>query len=232
MVGPTDYDTIASRYAAGIDERPWNTLYERPATLALLPDIGGKDVLDAGCGPGWYTDWLARNGARVVAVDRSARMVEVADKRLGGRARVMQGDVSDLRHLLPGGTFDVILSSLVLHYLADLTETFREWARLLRPDGTLVFSTHHPIHQASLLDPGYLCAELIEEEWDWLGEKMRYYRRPLRDLTEPLTGAGFVIERISEPTPGEALKAKDPKVYDLLRRLPAFIFVRARNLVT
>ena len=55
MVGPTDYDTIASRYAAEVDERPWNALYERPATLALLPNIGGKDVLDAGCGPGWYT---------------------------------------------------------------------------------------------------------------------------------------------------------------------------------
>jgi SAM-dependent methyltransferase len=231
MVSPTNYDTIASRYAAGVDERPWNALYERPATLALLPDVSGTDVLDAGCGPGWYTDWLARNGARVVAVDCSRRMVSLADERLGGRARVMQGDVSNLRNLLLDGTFDVILSSLVLHYLADLTETFREWARLLRPSGTLVFSTHHPIRQASLLDPGYLCVELIEEEWGWLGEKMRYYRRPLRDLTEPLTAAGFVIERISEPTPSEALKTKDPKGYDLLCRLPAFIFVRARNLM-
>jgi len=231
MVGPTDYDTIASRYAAGVDERPWNALYERPATLALLPDVGGKDVLDAGCGPGWYTDWLARNGARVVAIDCSPRMVGLADERLGGRARVMRGDVSNLRNLLLSGTFDVILSSLVLHYLADLTQTFGEWARLLRPGGTLVFSTHHPIHQASLLDPGYLCTELIEEEWDWLGERMRYYRRPLRDLIEPLTAAGFVIERISEPTPNEALKTKDPKGYDLLCRLPAFIFVRSRKLM-
>jgi SAM-dependent methyltransferase len=231
MVGPTDYDAIACRYAAGVDERPWNALYERPATLALLPDVRGKDILDAGCGPGWYTDWLARNGAHVVAIDCSHRMVRLADERLGGRARVMQGDVSNLRNLLLSEAFDVILSSLVLHYLADLTETFREWARLLRPRGTLVFSTHHPIHRASLLQPGYLCTELIEEEWGWLGEKMRYYRRPLRDLTEPLTDAGLVIERISEPTPNEALKTKDPKGYDLLCRLPAFIFVRARKLV-
>ena len=72
---------------------------------------------------------------------------------------------------------------------------------------------------------------MIEEEWGWLGEKMRYYQRPLRDLTEPLTATGFVIERIYEPTPGEALKAKDPKGYDLLCRLPAFIFVRARKLM-
>src|SRR5215467_8067180 len=190
MVGPTDYDTIASPYAAGIDERSWNALYERPATLALLPDVAGKDVLDAGCGPGWYTDWLARHGARVIAIDRSVHMVRLTDERLGGRARVLRGDVSNLRDLLRSGTLDVILSSLVLHYLADLTETFREWARLLKPGGTLVFSTHHPIHQASLLDPGYLCTELIEEEWDWLAEKMRYYRRPLRALTEPLTEAG------------------------------------------
>ena len=231
MIGPTDYDAIACRYAAGVDERPWNALYERPATLALLPDVRGKDILDAGCGPGWYTDWLARNGAHVVAIDCSPRMVRLADERLGGRARVMQGDVSNLRNLLVSDSFDVILSSLVLHYLADLTETFREWARILRPRGTLVFSTHHPIHRASLLQPGYLCPELIEEEWRWLGEKMRYYRRPLRDLTEPLTAAGLVIERISEPTPSEALKTKDPKGYDLLCRLPAFIFVRARKLM-
>ncbi|GLR88686.1 class I SAM-dependent methyltransferase [Bradyrhizobium iriomotense] len=230
MTAPTDYDEIASRYAAGIDERPWNALYERPATLTLLPDVADKDVLDAGCGPGWYAEWLANNGARVVAVDCSLSMVRLADERLCGRARVVQGDVCNLRHLLPGDAFDLILSSLVLHYIADLSDTFREWSRLLRPGGVLVFSTHHPIRQAGLLDPGYLHAELIEEEWGWLGQKMSYYRRPLRDLTEPLTAAGFVIERISEPTPSEALKEKDAKGYERLCRLPAFIFIRARKL--
>jgi hypothetical protein len=45
----------------------------------------------------------------------------------------------------------------------------------------------------------------------WLGEKMCYYRRPLRDLTDSLAGAGFVIERICESTPIEELKLKDPK---------------------
>ena len=230
MTSPTDYDKIASRYAAGIDERPWNALYERPTTLALLPDVRGTDVLDAGCGHGWYAEWLVRNGARVVAVDSSLGMVKLAAERLSRRARVVQGDVSNLHGLLSSETFDLVLSSLVLHYLADLTETFREWSRLLRPGGVLVFSTHHPVHQASVLDPGYLYSGLIEEEWGWLGEKMRYYQRPLRDLTEPLTAAGFVIERISEPTPSEALKKIDPKGYERLCRLPAFIFLRARKL--
>ena len=163
MAGPTDYDTIATRYASQIDARPWNALYERPNTLALLPDVNRKDVLDAGCGHGWYADWLARRGARVVGVDRSAAMVALARKRLAGRGRVIEGDISDLKGALPDGAFDIILCSLVLHYLPDLTEAFREWARLLRPGGIAVFSTHHPIHPESLLDPGYLQTELIEE---------------------------------------------------------------------
>ena len=108
MVGPTDYDSIAERYAAKIDDRPWNALYERPATLALLPDVNGKDVLDAGCGHGWYADRLARRGARIVAVDRSREMVNLARERLGGRARVIQGDVSDLGDTLANDSFDVI----------------------------------------------------------------------------------------------------------------------------
>ena len=230
MPEATDYDSIAGRYAAEIDNRPWNTLYERPTTLALLPAVNDIDVLDAGCGHGWYADWLLRHGARVVAVDRSAAMVALAQQRLGDRARVIQGDVGDLRDILADETLDLVLSSLVLHYLADLSAVFAECARLLRPGGTLVFSTHHPVHDSvSILDPGYLNAELIEEEWGWLGEKMRYYRRPLRDLTDPLADAGFVIERICEPTPGKELKLRDPKGYDRLCRLPAFIFARARK---
>src|ERR1700712_5912495 len=144
----TDYDSIAERYAADIDDRPWNALYERPATLALLPAVDKQDVLDAGCGHGWYADWLSRHGARVVAVDRSAAMVALAQKRLKGRARVIQGDVSDLRAILAAQSFDLVLSSLVLHYVADLSSVFAESARLLRPGGILVFSTLHPVHDS------------------------------------------------------------------------------------
>jgi len=48
-------------------------------------------------------------------------------------------------------------------------------------------------------------------------------------LTEPLSAANFLIERISEPTPSDILKRRDPEVYKQLSRVPAFIFVRARK---
>src|SRR5215470_10239461 len=123
----TNYDTIAARYAAKIDERPWNALYERPATLGLLPEVEDIDVLDAGCGHGWYAEWLVRHGARVVAVDRSAAMIALAQERLAGRGRVILGDISDLRGILADETFDLVLCSLVLHYHADLSTVFAEW---------------------------------------------------------------------------------------------------------
>ena len=131
--------------------------------------------------------FLSKTGRPSTTMQRAAD----AWPDLGGRVRVIHGDISDLRDTLASDSFDIILSSLVVHYLADLGKTFIEWARLLRPRETLVFSTHHPVHEKTVLDPGYLCAELIEEEWVWLGERMRYYQRPLRDLTEPLSAAKF-----------------------------------------
>jgi hypothetical protein len=58
---------------------------------------------------------------------------------------------------------------------------------------------------------------------------MRYYRRPLSSLTELIASAGFLIERIVEPRPNEALQRADPNGCEQLRRLPAFIFMRARK---
>ena len=48
---------------------------------SLLGDVDGKRVLDAGCGPGHYTEWLIAHGATVLAIDSSPRMVQLARQR-------------------------------------------------------------------------------------------------------------------------------------------------------
>ena len=55
-----------------------NSYYERPATIALLGEVSGKQVLEVGCGTGPVTEWLVEHGATVVACDVSAAMVEIA----------------------------------------------------------------------------------------------------------------------------------------------------------
>src|SRR6185295_9048869 len=52
------YEAIAERFAVLATSNAYNACYERPATLSLLGDVRGKRVLDAGCGPGIYAEWL------------------------------------------------------------------------------------------------------------------------------------------------------------------------------
>ena len=88
------YEALAEAYAAVVDTKPHNAYYERPATLSLLPHVGGKRVLDAGCGPGVYSEWLVAHGAEVVAVDASLKMVELAKQRLGAAVNVQRADLA------------------------------------------------------------------------------------------------------------------------------------------
>ena len=82
------YEAFADRYAVRIDTAPYNAYLERPATLSLLPDVKGKHVLDAGCGPGLYSEILLNRGAIVTAIDVSPKMIEFTKQRLGDRATI------------------------------------------------------------------------------------------------------------------------------------------------
>ena len=230
------YEPIADRYAASIDEAPYNALYERPAMLAALPDVEGRRILEAGCGAGWYTEQLLARGARVTAVDASAALVEHTRRRLatlGAEARA-RGEVrvADLRERLDfaaDGSFDGIVSALVMHYLRDWSTAMAEFRRVLAPGGWLLFSTHHPAADAARLPEGASYFDVVQEEDEWARVgTVRFYRRSLTAIGDALAGAGFGIERIVEPRPTDAFRAIKPDAYDRLLRHPEFILVLAR----
>ena len=242
MSEPFSYDAIADDYAAAVDAAPYNALYERPATMALLPPVDGRHVLDAGCGNGWYTEQLLARGAAVTAFDGSTRMIAHARTRIAalrvladddaepapGRARVRTADLSRPLDFLADGSVAGIVSALVLHYLRDWGPTLRELRRVLAPDGWLVLSTHHPAEEAARLDvPDYFAVEEYADDWKWLGT-VRYWRRPLQATVDALADAGFAVERLVEPLTTEAFRAARPEAYVRLRKRPAFLLVRAR----
>ena len=223
------YEKLAEAYAARVDTKPHNAYYDRPATLSLLPDVRGQWVLDAGCGPGAYSQWLVEHGAQVVAVDVSPKMVGFARRRLGDRATILQADFSQPLDL-PAASFDGVLSALALDYVRDWPAVFGQFHRLLRRPGWFVLSVGHPFADFKRHNEGnYFHIERVEEEWRGFGTPVRVslYRRPLQELVNPLLEAGFVLERILEPRPTEEFRLAEPKDYEELSREPGFICVRA-----
>jgi SAM-dependent methyltransferase len=88
------YEGLADKYAATVDSKPQHAAYERPAMLSLLPEVAGRDVLDVGCGSGWYAEHLLGKGASVTSFDVEPRFVELTRSRIGERGVVLQADLS------------------------------------------------------------------------------------------------------------------------------------------
>lgn len=234
------YDEIAEAYAAGVDSAPYNALYERPATLSLLPDVAGSHILDAGCGSGFYAEQLVKRGARVTAIDGSAAMTHYAEQRLralgmldntaasSAGASIHVADLGGPFPFLADASVDGILAALALHYLRDWTPTLEEFRRVLKPGGWFLMSTHHPATEAARFKTrNYFETEQIDDYWSWVG-KVRFFRRPLTSITGALTEAGFVIERLVEAKPTDAFRIAEPESYDRLMTTPDFIHFLAR----
>lgn len=225
------YEKLADSYSARAPTKPHNAYYERPATLSLLPDVQGKHVLDAGCGPGVYSEWLLNHGAHVMAVDASPRMVELAKQRLSSRIPVRVADLGQPLTFLESDSFDVVLSALVLEYVEDWRGTMSEFHRVLRPGGLLIVSVTHPFFDFTYFgSEAYFETELVHAKWSGFGSvrvQMPSFRRSLQETLNPFVEAGFRLEKILEPKPTAEFREADRRHYDELMRQPCFLCIRA-----
>ena len=230
--GPTvtdAYDTLAETYEVQEDD-PYCADLEFPATTALIPDVEGKRVLDAGCGHGRYTEWLLEHGAEVLAVDQNAKMLEQARRRLDDRADVRQADITGRIEAAADGAFDGVVCGLSLHYVEDWRDAFAEFARVLRPGGFLVFSAQHPVDEYIAFDAeNYFEVEQETMTWTADGEEVDvpFYRRPFSEVVNPLVETGFQLDELVEPTPRASFREKKPESYEKRLRYPTFLSVRA-----
>src|SRR6266404_5187868 len=117
-----------------------------PAFLALIGDLRGRQVLDAGCGDGYNTRILARTGAHMTGVDLSTRMIGLAqdeERRAPLGIRYARTSYTDLT-LFGGATFDAVVSFMALMDGPGFDLAMAACFRVLRPGGRLAFSITHP----------------------------------------------------------------------------------------
>ncbi|MBP2637005.1 MAG: Methyltransferase type 11 [Firmicutes bacterium] len=156
----------------------------------------------------------------------------VARKRIGEKADIRRADLNEPLNFIENKSLDIIVSSLTLHYIKDWNLVMSEFYRVLKAEGILVFSVHHPFMDFTYFNrENYFLTEIIEDEWETnTGRvKVQFYRRPLCKIISPTIEAGFIIEKLIEPMPTEQFKELHPKVYERLTRNPQFIFLRVRK---
>lgn len=223
------YEPFATAFETHARDGAYNAHYDRPALLELLGDVRGRDLLDAGCGPGLYAEQLLARGARVTAVDVSPTMVRLARERLGDQTEVRVHDLERPLDWLPDERFDLVLLALVLHHLDDRRGALAELHRVLRPGGRLVLSNSHPTTDWLLKGGGYFDRVAIEETWqrDW---QVRWWRQPLQAWCDEFADAGFAIERLVEPLPAATMAERHADVKHQLEQAPGFIAFRLLKL--
>jgi SAM-dependent methyltransferase len=223
------------RSIEGLDGAP-----EWPALRALLPGLRGLNVLDLGCGFGWFCRWARQQGAAHVAgVDVSERML--ARARATTRDAAITYTRADMERLeLPPESFDVVYSSLALHYIGRLDELMSGVYRSLVPGGRLVFSVEHPIFTAPT-NPCWSLDATGRRAWpvdsyldegprstDWLTDGVVKQHRTLATYLNTLLRCGFAISRVEEWGPTEAQVASQPALAEERQR-PPFFLVAARR---
>jgi ubiquinone/menaquinone biosynthesis C-methylase UbiE len=224
------YEAMADSYAAQIDTKIYNAYIERPTTQSLLHDVKDKHALDAGCGPGIYSEWLINNGATVVAVDASTKMIEYARERLGEDVPLYLANLEKPLDFLEDDLFDFVVSALVPDYILDWHALFTEFSRVLKKDGVVVFSVEHPYTKRLLVDADdYFKTEKLVINWPSFGIDVPTYRRPLTAMVESLVDTGFIIENIKESFPTEKVRELEPETYEKTSKNPTFLSFRARK---
>jgi SAM-dependent methyltransferase len=213
---------------------------EWPALRALLPELRGLRVLDLGCGFGWFCRWARGQGAaQILGIDVSEKMLARARAETHDEAiAYARADLEQVE--LRPGAYDLVFSSLTLHYLENIERLLAEIHHALIPGGHLVFSAEHPIYTAPT-EPGWLVNAAGRKTWpvdsyqdegprstDWLAKGVIKQHRTLGTYLNMLLRLGFTLRHLEEWGPTDAQVADRPSLAEERQR-PMFFLLSAQR---
>ena len=203
--------------------------------LRLLGSLDSKRVLELGCGGGTNAAAMAKQGARVIAVDESAEQVSQARQlfeREEVKVELHQGDLADLA-FVRADTIDVVLSVHALASISDLDRLFRQVHRVLRPEAPFVLSVVHPAFR--MVDPAGDPPVVQRAYFDhtsipWRDQAVEGTDHPvtISDLFTSLARASFRVDAVLEPEPAHEV-TRSRHWTPAMRWVPATLVVRARK---
>jgi len=207
-----DADDYLAEHGADIGEADfvWCPEGLREADARLLGDVGGRRVLEVGCGSAPCSRWLATRGAEPVALDLSGAMLRHAAE-MGFRTGISVPLVQAGAERLPfsDGSFDLACSAFgAVPFVAEPERVMREVARVLRPGGRWVFAVNHPMRWMFFDDPGPGGLTIVQSYFDRApyvevnGAGAATYvehHRTLGDRIRDVVAAGLVLDDVVEP---------------------------------
>lgn len=116
--------------------------YEHEMIMDLADIKADMDVADVGCGTGLYTEELCRLGAKVVGIDISPEMLEIAAKKTmlyQDQIKFVVGDAASLPFY--DNSFDLVFSVTAMEFFQKPKQCLHEMYRILRPGGHMVVAT-------------------------------------------------------------------------------------------
>ena len=223
------YATL-DRSVKGLDGAP-----EWPTIQAMLPPLQGKNVLDLGCGYGWFCRYARDNhAASIVGVDISEKMLAQARSMTLGEGIAYRRDDLATLSLAPLA-YDLVYSSLALHYLHDIERLLATIYQSLKPGGMLVFSAEHPVYTAPMTQ-GWIKDKSGQLSWpvnhyqqegerisNWFAEGVIKQHRKLATWINALIAAGFEIVRLDEWGPSADQIAANPALDEEKERPMIFL---------
>ena len=196
-------DSEADRAWAS-DEICWGLFATPESQLGVLGDLRELDVLDLACGTGYFSAWLARRGARVVALDLSAEQLETArrcQETYGPSFPLLQADAEQAP--FAAAAFDLVVSEHGVAAWCDPRRWIADAARVLRPGGRLVFLTNSLLSALTVpADEGPAGDRLLRGQRDvarvhWSGGGVEHHPSH-GDWITMLRRNGFTVEALRE----------------------------------
>lgn len=206
-----NWNIIVEKYDEMVGET--GDIYHRkflnPVVFKMLGNVKNKKILDLACGQGYFSRKLARRGARIVGVDLSDKLIEIAEriekqKKQGIRYLALNSEKLDN---IKSNTFDFVVSNISFHDIKNVAKVIMECGRVLKKNGKIIFTIPHPITDFSKKEEidGKMAnimkvymTEMTEPHQ--FSSRISVYHRSIGFYLNSLFGAGFLVSNFSEIT--------------------------------